>query len=130
MRLPTFYLFLTAILISMALAGCASSKSEAAEAIENYLNALVAQDAIRLTNYSCTDWEAQAQIELDALTATSARLEGLECREAGQDGSDTLVTCMGRIVFDYNGELQELDLEGRTFTARQEGGEWRMCGYK
>ena len=33
------------------------------------------------------------------------------------------------MVLNYNGELQEMDLAARQYLARQEGGQWRMCGY-
>jgi hypothetical protein len=119
--------------IILILVGCSNqvgSKNNAVGAIETYVKALTAKDTNQLTNASCAAWESNAQIELDSLTAVSATLQDLKCQEAGKDGQDTLVTCQGKIVLDYNGENQELNLEGRTYRARNDGGEWRMCGYK
>jgi hypothetical protein len=57
-------------------------------------------------------------------------LEGLSCQDAGNADNATLVSCTGKIKASYNGENQELDLSSRTYRAVQEGGDWRMCGYK
>jgi hypothetical protein len=114
---------------ALALSGC-SKKSGAASAVETYIHALVARDANALKNASCAQWEGDAQVELDSFTAVSITLDGLSCQEAGTDGNATLVSCAGKIKASYNGENQELDLSSRTYRAVQEGGDWRMCGYK
>ncbi len=124
------WVILFTILSSLVLAGCGGAQNKGISAIEAYIQALVEQDANQLAILSCADWEASAQIELDSFTAVSAKLEGLSCQETGQEGDDILVSCNGMIVLDYNGEIQELDLSTRTYRARQEGGEWRMCGYR
>lgn len=117
------------IFTCLYLSAC-SSKSGADTAVETYIKALVARDANSLKTASCANWEGDAQVELDSFTAVSITLDGLSCQEAGKDGSSTLVTCTGKIKASYNGENQELDLSSRTYRAIQEGGEWRMCGYK
>jgi hypothetical protein len=127
------YLYRTilfACLLCLALAACSGNKSSAPQAVQDYLQALVDEDADRIVTFSCADWEASARTEVDSLTAVSGELEGVQCQEAGEDAGDTLVTCTGKIVFDYNGELQELDLTGRTYAVREEQGEWRVCGYR
>ena len=128
--MPTTKKLLLFIVLILGLAACGgSTQSPAAAAVENYLQALVAQDADKLANHSCLDWESAAFIELDSLASVTAQLEGLQCQEAGAQGSDTLVSCTGKMVLNYNGELQEMDLAARQYLARQEGGQWRMCGY-
>ncbi len=122
-------LLLFGFIAALFLAGC-SQKSGAASAVETYIKALVARDANGLSNASCAAWESDAQVELDSFTAVSISLDGLSCQEAGKDGNATLVTCTGKIKASYNGENQELDLSSRTYRAVQEGGDWRMCGYK
>lgn len=117
------------IFASLFLSAC-SSKSGSATAVETYIKALVGRDTNALKTASCANWEGQAQVELDSFTAVSISLDGLNCQEAGKDGSSTLVTCTGKIKASYNGENQELDLSSRTYRAIQEGGDWRMCGYK
>ena len=116
--------------LMLGLSACGSDQSGAAGAIEEYIQALTSQEGELIANLACAEWEEQAQIEVDSFTAVSAEIPELACQEAGTDGADTLVTCIGRIVLDYNGEKQELDVSLRTYRARQEGGEWRMCGYK
>ncbi len=126
--------FLNATVISILflglLAGCTTSQNGAAQAVESYLQAMVAKDNIQISNYACTDYEAQAQIDADSFAGVSAQIQNLACKVSGQDGSASLVSCNGQIVMSYNGENTELDLSARTYKAVQEGGEWRMCGYK
>jgi hypothetical protein len=114
---------------SLLLSACASNSDRApAQAVENYLNALVEKDANRLTTLSCGDWEDDALLELDSFQAVSARLEGLACEQTGTDGETALVLCNGNIVATYNNEDQQLDLSVRTYQVVQEGGEWLVCG--
>jgi outer membrane lipoprotein-sorting protein len=126
------FLLLILVLPVGALAGCTSggASAGAAQAVQAYLQALTAKDAARLANLSCKAWESQATLELDSFQAVSTTLSGVTCKETGQDGSNTLVTCTGKIVASYNGENQNLDLSGRTYQVVQEGGEWRVCGYR
>lgn len=104
--------------------------SPAVKAIETYWTALAAKDTEQLVNASCADWEEGARLELDSFAAVTPKLEGLKCQENGTDGEATVVTCDGKLVLDYNGEIQELSLADFNYLAVQEGGEWRMCGRK
>jgi len=123
------YLFF-ALVIILSLTGCGGEKEGAATAIAAYTQALVAKDVDRLANLSCAEWEAQARTELDSFGAISVTLQGLDCRETGQEGQFTLVSCTGTISADYNGEILEIDLASRDYLARYEAGDWRMCGYR
>ncbi len=115
----------------VALAACASADANSApKAVEAYLEALVAKDSDAVINASCPVWEENAKLEIDSFAAVTPTLEALACEAAGTDGEYTRVTCRGVIKVTYNNEQQELPLEGRTFLAAQDGGEWRMCGYK
>lgn len=125
-KLATILLIALACLI---LAGC-SSQGGAAQAVEGYLQALADKDQDTLVSLSCNAWEESALLELDSLVGVTAETQDLSCQESGTDGEDTLVTCTGKLVLNYNGELQDLDVSGRTMIARQEDGEWRACGYK
>jgi hypothetical protein len=125
-KLATIFLITLAGLI---LAGC-SSQDGAAQAVEGYLQALADKDQDTLVSLSCNAWEESALMELDSLVGVTAESQDLSCQESGTDGEDTLVTCTGKLVLNYNGELQDLDVSGRTMIARQEDGEWRACGYK
>lgn len=112
-----------------ALAACAGGNS-APQAVEAYIEGLAAKDANAVIGASCPAWEENAKIEVDSFAAVTPTLEGLACEEAGVDGIYRLVTCKGKIKVTYNNEQQELSLEGRTYLAAQDGGEWRMCGYQ
>jgi hypothetical protein len=120
---------LVVIVSSILLAACSSSANDApAQAVEDYLNALVAKDADRLPTLVCGDWEDDALIELDSFQAVTARLDNAACTQTGTDGNATLVNCTGKIVATYNNEDQELDLSVRTYQVVQEGGDWLVCG--
>jgi hypothetical protein len=122
-------LFLSVLSLSI-LAGCSAPKNGAVQAVENYLQAMVAKDTTRITNYACSNWEAQAQTDADSFAGVTVQIQDLACQVSGTNGSTTLVTCTGKIITSYNGENTELDLAARTYKAVQEGGEWRMCGYQ
>ena len=125
----TFSLILFIVFTALVLSACASNTDKApAQAVEDYLNALVEKDANRLTTLSCGEWEEDALLELDSFQAVTARLEGLACEQTGTDGDTALVLCNGNIVATYNNEDQQLDLSVRTYQVLQEGGEWLVCG--
>ncbi len=124
---------LLGLLLMLALSACgggASDTSAAPKAVENYLSALVAQDSAKISTLSCKDWENDALTELDSFQGVTARVENPGCAVSGTDGSATLVTCTGKIIATYNNEDQELALNARTYKVVQEGGDWRVCGYK
>lgn len=119
----------TLLLANILLTACAAPASDApAKAVEDYLNALVAKDAARLSTLVCSDWEEDALIELDSLQAVDARLENVACSQTGADGNFTLVDCTGSIVLTYNNEDQNLDLSLVAYQVVEEGGEWLVCG--
>lgn len=125
----TRFLIMFMVFAVLSLSACASSSDNAsAKAVEDYLNALVAKDANRLTTLSCGEWEEDALLELDSFQAVTARLDGLACEQTGTDGDTALVLCSGKIIATYNEEDQELDLSVRTYQVVQEGGEWLVCG--
>jgi len=122
-------ILLVALVANISLTACSSSNSDApAQAVETYLNTLVAKDADRLPTLVCGDWEEDALIELDSFQAVTPRLEDVSCRQTGTDGDTALVNCSGKIIATYNDEDQELDLSVRTYEVLQEGGDWLVCG--
>ena len=124
----TFFLILLLVFIALIVSACASNSNGPAQAVEDYLTALVEKDANRLATLSCGEWEDDALLELDSFQAVTARLDGLACEQTGTDGETALVLCNGNIVATYNNEEQQLDLSVRTYQVVQEGGEWLVCG--
>ncbi|HEX9091257.1 MAG TPA: hypothetical protein VF831_07195 [Anaerolineales bacterium] len=127
-RYPFLIIFIVIISI-FTLVGCRSETNDAPKTIEAYIKALSNQDANQISSLSCADWEPQALIEVDSFTAVSSEVKDLACQQSGQDGDDVYVSCTGILALDYGGEAQQIDLSSRTYIARQEGGEWHMCGY-
>lgn len=124
-----FLILFTVCVATLSLSACTSQNNDApAQAVEDYLSALVAKDADRLTTLSCGEWEEDALLELDSFQAVTARLEDVACEQTGTDGSTALVLCNGRIIASYNEEDQELDLSVRTYQVVEEGGDWLVCG--
>ncbi len=118
------------LLIALLSACSAGSGDPAAQAVEDYLQALVDKDASALSALSCADWEAGALRELDALQTVATRLEGLQCQSQSTDGVYIFVACEGSILATYNNEDQTLDLSARTYQVIEEGGEYLVCGYR
>jgi hypothetical protein len=116
------------LVVNVLLTACASGADAPAQAVENYLTALVNKDADRLSTLVCGAWEEDALIELDSFQAVTARLEDLSCSQTGTDGETALVLCTGDIIATYGNEEQKLDLSVRTYQVTQEGGDWLVCG--
>ena len=108
---------------------CGNGEDEPARAIEKYITALSVKNSVQLSNLSCNAWQPEAIVEMDSLAGVGSKVEKLACQKTGEEGSDTYVSCTGVLALDYNGEAQQIDLASRTYIARQEDGEWRMCGY-
>ena len=124
------YQIIFILIISIMLTGCSSDNGDPTAAIEAYIQALSDRDTNRVSNLSCADWEQNALVEADSFTSVGSSVENLACREEGKEGSDSIISCTGTLVLDYNGEAQQIDLSRRTYIARLEDGEWRMCGYR
>jgi hypothetical protein len=135
MRKNLWALAALVILLSLVLAACggagsAGGKDPAAAAVENYLSAVVKKDSAKVSSLACKAWESQALLEMDGFQAVTAELANVSCKNSGADGSATLVSCTGSINTTYNTEKQSLDLSRQTYKVVQEGGDYRVCGYK
>ena len=114
---------------TLLLAACAAA-STPTQQIETYLRARASSNVNQMVSLSCGAWEAQARIEASSFKALNARVEGLTCQVAGTEGTATFVGCAGKIITSYNGESREVNLADKQFKTVNEGGEWRMCGYR
>jgi hypothetical protein len=121
-------LILPLVLTVTILAACASKTDAPAQAVQNYLNALVNKEADKLPTLVCADWEQDALMELDSFQAVTASLEDVSCSQTGTDSDTALVLCTGNIVASYNDEDQKLDLSTRTYQVIEQDGVWLVCG--
>lgn len=126
MRKP---LRITFLLFVFVLAGCGGPEPSASEPVEAYLQAVVDQDADRISTLVCSDWADSAMLEMDAFMGVEATLKDVSCTELEIIGEYASVLCSGSIVATYNNEQQEFSLEGREYSLVKEGGEWLVCGY-
>ena len=123
------WILLVTLMTIILLTACSSTNSDApAQAVEDYLNTLVAKDADRLPTLVCGEWEEDALIELDSFQAVDVRLDNVACTQTGTDAEIALVDCTGNIIATYNEEDQEIDLSLITYQVVQQGGEWLVCG--
>jgi hypothetical protein len=128
------FVILLLISIAIIIAGCqpkglGATTTPAIKVLVAYLNALTDKDEATLTVLSCADWEANALLELDAFQSVETSLEGLSCQQNVADDGSVTVTCEGKIVASYGGEVQEFDLSERTYSMVEQGGDWLVCGY-
>src|SRR3990172_6745025 len=128
MRTWVYILLFLGILLGIT--GCSNDSGGPVSAIESYNKALVEGKADQLTTLSCSDWEADAQNELASFSAVKVSLEDMSCSESDKDGDTVLVSCTGKIIANYGNEVLEINLADRLYQVVQEGGEWRMCGYR
>ncbi|HOD04413.1 MAG TPA: hypothetical protein PKH92_05135 [Anaerolineaceae bacterium] len=119
---------LALICVILACAACTPEKSEAAQTIEVYLQALVDKDETRLVALTCPDYEMDALLELDAFQNVVTTLEGLACEETGTEGDYTLVNCEGQIMASYGAEQRQFDLSERTYRLLSSADGWLVCG--
>jgi uncharacterized protein YdeI (BOF family) len=125
-------IFLFVLIGSMLLTACGAggSSDPAAQAVLSYLKAEVALDKDKISTFSCAKWEESARMEVDSFQAVTPTLKDATCKQSGTDGSTALVTCQGQIIATYGKEQTTFDLNARTFEVVQEGGDWRVCGYR
>jgi hypothetical protein len=110
--------------------GGATSNGAAAKVVESYLQARAQSNLDKMINLSCAAWESQARVEATSFKSMKATLDGVSCKDNGADGNATLVACQGKIVTTYNGESRNWSVSDHQYKVVQDGGEWRMCGYK
>lgn len=115
---------------ALLLVSCNNGNDGAKDSIEAYIYALSNKNSVEISNLSCADWEQNALVEVDSLTAVGSKVENLVCNETAQEGNVSYISCTGNLALDYNGEVQQIDLSNRTYVAQKEDGEWLMCGYK
>lgn len=119
------------LVLAIILAACSPGKPAAgpAETVEAYLQALVAGDVNRMISLSCASREAEVRQEFNSFAAVKLSLKDVSCQPSTEAGDSTIVNCTGSIVANYGNEAINFDLQERPYMVKQEGGEWRVCGY-
>ena len=118
-------------ILVIILSGCGIQKeSTAAEAAEDYIIGLAEKNKSQVIALSCKDWVESATLEVDALLSVDAAVTELNCEITGEGNTGTYVVCSGSLDLTYNDEIRAIDLSRRTYTLRQEDGQWRVCSYK
>lgn len=119
-----------ALLLSAALVAACAAASDPARQAEAYLRARADSNVNQMISLSCAAWEPQAKIEATSFRSLNARVEGLACSVSATEANTAFVACAGKIVTSYNGESREVNLADRQFKLANEGGDWRVCGYR
>jgi hypothetical protein len=105
------------------------TRTPAVQRLESYLQALVDKDEDTLVQLTCADWEMNALLEFDAFGGVETELEGLACEQIDSEDGRATVVCQGKIMASYQDEVQEFDLNGRTYQMVEQRGDWLVCGY-
>ncbi len=122
--------------LMLILAACGGANGGAPQAVEAYLAALVNRDENAVIAASCAAWEEQARQEFNAFSAVKLEMQAVACTQSGTDpgqngaAETALVQCTGQIIANYGQENLTIDVAERTYAVVQEGGAWRMCGYR
>jgi outer membrane lipoprotein-sorting protein len=106
-------------------AGCAE-QADPSNTILQYLEARVSANATGLQELTCAELESQIPAQIASFQSIEASLEDTSCRADGEQDGKTVITCSGKIVYDYDGERNERELG--SYLAVQENGDWKMCG--
>lgn len=117
------------LLLALA-TGCSANQDKAAQAVEAYFQALQSKNEAAMISHTCSSWEADARTEFNSFSAVEITLNDFSCQQNDQAGDFTLVSCQGALVASYGAEDLVLDFSERVYKVIQEGGDWRMCGYK
>jgi len=88
----------------------------------------VEKDSAQVSSLSCAAYEPEALTTLESFNAVETKLKDLACTVNSQDGETASVSCTGSIIATYGAENMVIDLSARTYTAKKESGDWRMCG--
>ncbi len=116
--------------ISVLLTACASAAGPE-KTVEKYFQAVSEKDTSQVSTLACQDWEADALMILDSFQAVTTQLDGLTCQQTGTDANGmAIVSCQGKILASYEGEMLEFDLSIQEYLVENVNGEWLVCGIR
>lgn len=116
--------------ISILLTACASAAGPE-KTVEKYFQAVSEKDTSQVSTLACQEWEADALMILDSFQAVTTQLDGLTCQQTGTDSNGmAIVSCQGKILASYDGEMLEFDLSIQEYLVENVNGEWLVCGIR
>ena len=117
------------VLEIICLAGCSSSsKQSPQQVVVDYLNAMVNHDSSLIVTLSTSDWEVNANIDVDSLTNLNASLTDVNCTATSVESDTAQVKCTGTLDLSYNGEVQNIQLDQFTYSLQKVNGSWLVNG--
>lgn len=118
-------------LLAISLGACSRTPADdPAKNVAAYWQALIKQDAARLSSLSCAAYESTALTTMESFQSVEVVIHDLTCVTADASTDSATVNCTGSIVASYGAEDLTIDLSTRSYNVVKENGEWRMCGEK
>jgi len=108
----------------LCLSACSSSTQSPELVVVDYLNAMVNHDADLIATLSTSDWELNANLDVDSLTNLNATLNAVECTAASVENDSAQVKCTGSLDLSYNDEVQSIQLDQFTYFLKLVNGSW------
>ena len=108
----------------LCLSACSSSTQSPELVVVDYLNAMVNHDADLIATLSTSDWELNANLDVDSLTNLNASLNAVECTAASVENDSAQVKCTGSLDLSYNDEVQSIQLDQFTYFLKLVNGSW------
>lgn len=120
----TVYLaFIFIVLVGCAAGGDSSPAADAAQTVEQYLQAKVEGNRERIQQLLCAEMEGVLERESQTFVGVQGvQLEGMACAVA----EEGVVRCEGKITALYGTEQAEFPLTA--YRVVEEDGEWKWCG--
>ena len=94
----------------------------------DYLNAMVNHDSSLIVTLSTSDWEVNANIDVDSLTNLDASLTDVNCTTTSEESNTARVKCTGTLDLSYNDEVQNIQLDQFTYSLQKVNGSWLVSG--
>ena len=112
----------------LCLTACNSSTQSPEVVVMDYLNAMVNHDSALITTLVTSDWELNANLDVDSLTNLDASLTDVSCTATSIEGDAAQVKCTGTIDLSYNDEVQKIQLDQFTYSLQKVSGFWLVNG--
>lgn len=110
------------------LTACSSNTQSPEVVVVDYLNAMVNHDSALITTLATSDWELNANLDVDSLTNLDASLTDVSCTATSVEGDAAQVKCTGTIDLSYNDEVQKIQLDQFTYSLQKVNGSWLVSG--